>query len=107
MNAPTNDLISPWQPETNADVLKAIGKLGEECSELSACILRCVIQGLHASEPVTGKPNLVWLAEEIADVRACLTLLSIYPELIPLDWDFIEKRTDRKLAGFVRWQEEM
>lgn len=101
------DLISPWQPEANTQVIKIIGKLGEELCENGASIFRCLIQGLAESEPVTGKPNLQWLQEEIADVKACLALVEAHQELIPLDWSAIEDRAFRKFAGFQRWLSDM
>jgi hypothetical protein len=62
--------LNPWRPMTRPIDLKHLGKLGEESNELGAAISRCIIQGIDEREPVTGKPNRQWLAEEIADVLA-------------------------------------
>src|SRR4051812_36337432 len=66
--------LSEWQPITNKHNLAALGKLGEEASELCSAICRCIIQGMDELEPTTGKPNRQWLEEEIADVMALTTL---------------------------------
>lgn len=65
---------SHWIPETDEVTLAVIGKLGEELCENGAAIFRCVIQGIGEKHPETGKPNLDWLSEEIADVEAMIEL---------------------------------
>jgi NTP pyrophosphatase (non-canonical NTP hydrolase) len=62
--------MQPWRPLKSALTLKHLGKLGEECGELSAAISRCIIQGVDGKEPITGKENIFWVEEEIADVLA-------------------------------------
>ncbi|WP_032998306.1 hypothetical protein [Rhizobium leguminosarum] len=91
--------ITLWKPESDVIVHQALGKSGEEASELAKILFRCVIQGLDASDPGTGKPNREALWEEIADVEAALQWLR---EVI--DDEFDCDRADRKLNGFRRWQ---
>lgn len=69
----TDPVASPWEPITDPKLIKILGKLGEESSELSTSIFRCLIQGLDEREPVTGKLNREWLEDEIADVMANIT----------------------------------
>lgn len=63
---------SDWQPITSKVDLAVLGKLSEEASELCSAIARCIIQGLHEAEPITGKINREWLMNEIADVEAMI-----------------------------------
>ncbi|WP_246710521.1 hypothetical protein [Rhizobium leguminosarum] len=92
--------ITLWKPEPDVLVHQALGKTLEEAGELSAIIARCLIQGIHASEPVSGKPNREALFEEIADIDAAIQWLT---EVVGYDID--RARADRKLAGFRRWQQ--
>lgn len=64
----TSVRLHPWHPMSKPVDLKHLGKLGEELGECSAATARCIIQGIGASEPVTGKGNREWLEDEIADV---------------------------------------
>lgn len=92
--------ITLWEPEGNVIIHQALGKLNEELAELSHIVARCVIQGIEASEPVTGKPNRRKLTEEMADVEAALEWLR--------DVTGIAGDSDRrysKLDGFRRWQQ--
>lgn len=59
---------SPWRAEPDPVKLAILGKLAEETGELQAAIARCIIQGVDGVHPVTRKPNVEWLQEEIADV---------------------------------------
>ena len=99
-----DDLVppNPWHPETDAQRLKVLGKLGEEAGELATACCRCVIQGIDEAEPVTGKVNREWLEDEIADVLANIKHALNY---FDLDWARIEKRRDRKLGHISRWRE--
>lgn len=94
------DLVSPWMPETDRERLKVLGKLAEECNELGSAIARCIIQGIDEREPVTGKWNREWLMEELADVRANV---SIAIEFFQLDVDLIAARQARKKGNILRW----
>lgn len=93
-------LISPWMPTTDPQDLKVLGKHTEELGELTAATSRCVIQGINEHEPVTLKPNRLWLTEEVADVQATSELLI---EHFELDREFIAKRKAKKLDGFYKW----
>lgn len=100
MSDATNPLYHPWVPMTNALDLKHLGKLGEECGELSAAIFRCVIQGIYEKEPVTEKRNVDWLTEEIADVFANMNLVIDH---FNLDEEFIAKRAVDKRKRLKLW----
>lgn len=94
-------LVSPWTPMTNAGDLKVLGKALEEFGEGTSAIARCLIQGINECEPVTGKPNLQWLQEELADVRATSRRLI---DFFMLDEDFIEDRALKKETQLKSWQ---
>lgn len=72
---------SPWQPEVSSSNLAVLGKMGEELGELSQMVSRCIIQGINESEPVTGKPNVVSLREEVADVMAMINIVCAHFKL--------------------------
>lgn len=61
---------------------------------------RCIIQGIEEREPVTGKPNRVWLEDEIADVFAGM-YLSI--QLFDLDLKRINERSAAKQRRLEEW----
>lgn len=94
------NIISPWKPTTNTLHLKVLGKALEEFGEVSSAVARCIIQGIDECEPVTGKPNKRWLAEELADAYAVMSKLV---EAFGLDKDFIEERAYKKYDGFTYW----
>lgn len=91
--------ITLWKPEPDLLTHQALGKACEEASELSNILARCLIQGLDASDPRTGKPNRQALFEEIADVDAALQWLR---EIVNDEYD--SDRSHRKWSGFRRWQ---
>ncbi|ARO22901.1 hypothetical protein TAL182_CH01088 [Rhizobium sp. TAL182] len=91
--------ITLWKPEPDILIHQALGKAGEEAGELATILFRCTIQGLDASESVSGKPTRKSLFDEIADVLAATQWLR---DLIGDEFD--QARFDRKLAGFRRWQ---
>lgn len=68
----TNDIGAPskWIPISDPVKLAGLGKLIEECGELSAIAGRCIIQGMLGVDPSTGKVNREALIDEIADVYA-------------------------------------
>lgn len=80
--------------------LALLGKLSEELGELQAAVARCLIQGIAEKEPVTGKPNVEWLEDEIADVRAGIHLVSTG---FGLDNERIKARRLDKIAHLQRW----
>ena len=73
-NADHRAALEPWHPMTDPVSVKTLGKLIEELGELQSAAARCLIQGIDAGHPVTGKPNETWLMEEIADVMASIEL---------------------------------
>lgn len=93
----------PWHPMTDARDLKTLGKLGEELGECSAAVSRCVIQGVHECEPVTGKPNNQWLTEELADV---LLNADLVIERFGLDRAAIAARMAHKRPLLEGWHAE-
>jgi NTP pyrophosphatase (non-canonical NTP hydrolase) len=80
--------------------VKHLGKLAEECGELTAAISRCLIQGIDECEPVTGKPNRQWLQDEIADVLANIDLVSRH---FDLDKAAIRARVAKKTEHLQQW----
>ena len=94
--------ITLWLPESRTVIHQALGKAAEEAAELSKILSRCLIQGLDASDPKTGIPNRVSLAEELADMDAAIAWLF---EVIPMNDEDHNARADRKLDGFRRWQD--
>lgn len=91
---------SPWVPMDKPIDIKHLGKLTEELSELISAISRCLIQGLNAIHPETGKPNHIWLREEIADVYANLSLVEDHFNL-PMMYE----RVERKMEHLRRWHQ--
>lgn len=93
-------LISPWVPTSSPRELKVLGKISEELGECSSASARCIIQQITEDEPVTGKPNKLWLEEELADVRATSRLAI---SEFDLDEEFIESRAQRKEDQLRQW----
>jgi NTP pyrophosphatase (non-canonical NTP hydrolase) len=91
---------NPWKPMTNLLDLKHVGKLIEELGECVAAAARCQIQGIDEREPITGKPNWLWLQEELADVFANAELVI---EHFELDREAIEARKQKKEAFLRKW----
>jgi NTP pyrophosphatase (non-canonical NTP hydrolase) len=92
--------MNPWIPMRNPVDLKVAGKLLEELGELTAILSRCVIQGVHEREPVTGKLNKLALEEEIADVMTGLELLA---RRFDLDRHAMNQRIAVKLPQLEEW----
>jgi hypothetical protein len=92
--------LNPWHPMSLAIDLKHLGKLGEELNEAGAAVSRCIIQGIAESEPVTGKPNKVWLEDEIADVLANAELVTSH---FALDRERMAARLDLKIKHLRAW----
>lgn len=91
---------NPWRPMTRPIDLKHLGKLSEELNEAGSAVARCIIQGVDESEPVTGKPNRVWLEDELADVIANVELVTRH---FRLDRQRMKSRADRKMAHLGQW----
>lgn len=92
--------LNPWRPETEPLSLALLGKLAEEANELGAALARCVIQGIGESEPVTGKPNVDWLEDEMADVSGAGSLVIEY---FGLREKRMNARFDRKVKHLRAW----
>lgn len=90
---------SPWQPERDPIRLAIYGKTVEEIGELASAIGRCTIQGIAEKDPETGKPNVDWLEDEIADVEMCIHFLK---EKLYL----YKGRIDARKAVKIRHKEE-
>jgi hypothetical protein len=91
---------NPWHPITDPVDLKHLGKLSEEVNELGSATSRCIIQGIDACEPVTGKPNREWLEDEIADVQANIDLVI---ERFGLDEERMAARVEKKKLHLKQW----
>lgn len=90
--------ISPWIPECDQVRLATLGKLIEECNELSARAARCIIQGIDEVDPDSGRTNREELSLEVSDVIA--TIQTIKREL---NVDYSDDRANNKRTGFKRW----
>lgn len=95
---------NPWQPERSPIRLAILGKLGEELAENGAAVARCVIQGLEEREPETGRLNVEWLEDEIADVMAAQ---GVAIERLGLNVERITARAMRKTAHLQQWHEQL
>lgn len=102
MNDKPDAKLNPWHPMSNPIDLKTLGKFSEEVNELGAAIARCIIQGIDEAEPVTGKLNINWLEDEIADVLAGIDLCQ---ERFKLDKIRIIKRADTKRKRLKEWHD--
>lgn len=93
--------VSEWQPITNKLHLALLGKLNEELAECIAAASRCIIQGLDAEHPETGKINREWFEDEIADVAAMMAHVSLQLDLDRMRMELRKKRKfDYKLPWF-------
>lgn len=91
---------SPWHPETDLQRLKVLGKLLEELGEGVSAAARCIIQGIDEVEPVTLKPNRLWIEDEMADILANVEKTISH---FRLDRRRINHRRARKLGYISRW----
>jgi NTP pyrophosphatase (non-canonical NTP hydrolase) len=89
---------------TKAIDLMHLGKLAEELSECSSAVARCIIQGISEAEPSTGKINLAWLEDEIADVVANIDLVI---EHFGLNNESIVARAEFKQKYLKRWHKTL
>lgn len=93
----------PWHPVTDPVLLKYLGKLAEECGELSAIVARCIIQGVDGTEPDTGVLNRTALENEIADATANMILVS---KKLGLSRDRIAERSNLKIQRLEAWHDQ-
>lgn len=96
----TSWALNPWTPMSKPIDLKHLGKLAEELGEATAAVSRCLIQGIDEAEPVTDKPNRVWLEDELADVVANIDLVIVH---FGLDADRMFERMERKKIHLRGW----
>jgi hypothetical protein len=94
-------IVSKWIPTTDLLILRRMGKLIEELSELSAVASRCVIQGIDETDPSSGIVNRLRLESEIADVYA---QLDETVARLNLDVNFISARTRFKRTAMEHWE---
>lgn len=104
----TNDIpdteVSDWVPMTNPVHLAVLGKAGEELGELISAKDRCMIQGLDGIDPDSGKMNLDWLTDEVADVEAMLMHIKLR---FNLNHYAISERRERKYAYKGKWFDKL
>ena len=91
---------NPWKAEKDPKKLAILGKLAEELGELQAVVCRCIIQGADEVHPVTGKPNLEWLWEEMVDVA---NMMDFVYRTWEADWDAIIRRRAKKHKMIEQW----
>lgn len=91
---------SPWRGEPNTIVRAILGKAAEELGELQAAIGRAIIQGVNEKHPVTGKPNIEWLLEEVADVENMLAFIKNYSTYNPREF---AERLNKKNRHITQW----
>ena len=100
-NPPTNTAKAPdeWvsgdDPMTGAQA-SYLKTLGEEAGELASACCRILIQGINESDPGTGKVNRQRLLDEIADVRALISLVEIEIKLTDNEYFEGDERVNRK-----------
>lgn len=95
------DTISPWVPESNAMLLRRLGKTIEETGELIAVLGRCICQGIDETDPSSGKVNRRRLEEESADVAA---QLATNAKRMQLDVTFMAARELKKRGLMDQWE---
>jgi NTP pyrophosphatase (non-canonical NTP hydrolase) len=91
---------SKWIPVTDLKMLAALGKLNEECGELTSIISRCIIQGIDEKDPDTGEVNRAALEKEIADVTG---LCRLVVQHFDLDTRGIVDRAEKKYWMKKEW----
>lgn len=93
--------MNKWEVTTDPLTLRRLGKLGEELGELANVASRCIIQGIDATDPGSGKVNRQRLLDELADVAAQIECtLSAFG----LDRDYFGQRAARKVEQMAEWE---
>ena len=95
------EVVTKWTPTTDLMILRRMGKLQEELSELSVVASRCIIQGIDEVDPGSGLVNRLRLEKEIADVYAQLDETM---DRLELRSDFIYDRRLAKRDAMQRWE---
>lgn len=93
--------MNKWQVTTDPLTLRRLGKLGEELGELANVASRCIIQGIDATDPGTGKVNRQRLLDELADVAAQIDCTIA---AFGLDDTYFDKRRLLKRAQMAEWE---
>ena len=93
--------MNKWQVTTDPLTLRRLGKLGEELGELANVASRCIIQGVDATDPGTGKVNRQRLLDELADVAAQIDCTIA---AFGLDDAYFDNRRLLKRAQMAEWE---
>jgi hypothetical protein len=93
-------LPMPWVPMSSPRDIAVVGKNIEELCEAAVSLARSLIQGIDSEEPSTGKPNRLWVQEELADVSATNRLTVDH---FALDPDAMGTRAANKVRHLRRW----
>lgn len=93
---------SLWRAEPDEVNLLALGKLIEELNECGARAARCIIQGIHETDPDTKYTNHHELCKEIADVDA---MIQIIIKRLNISLKFINTRSAVKKHHKEQWLE--
>ena len=91
--------VSSWEPTTDVVELALLGKLIEECSELTKIAARCVMRGLDDVDD-DGISNGWALLTELGDVQARINDVS---SVLNMRDDLIELRAEAKSVFHLRW----
>lgn len=100
MQADVKPAITAWLPEQDRHRLAVLGKLAEECNELGARAVRCIIHGIDEIDPKSGRSNREELERETADVLACIEQAGKRVGLKGL-----RDRVEEKFDGFDHWHD--
>ena len=93
--------MNKWELEPNPEIVRRLGKLGEELSELSAVCFRAIIQGVDQVDPSSRLTNRVRLSDELADVH-CQLVRTV--ERLRLDERRIGERVKIKMEQMDLWE---
>jgi NTP pyrophosphatase (non-canonical NTP hydrolase) len=93
--------MNKWEVTTDPLTLRRLGKLGEELGELANVASRCIIQGIDATDPGTGKVNRQRLLDELADVAA---QIDCTVATFALDAAYFGKRRTTKREQMAEWE---
>ena len=91
---------APWVPMDNPKDIKVIGKALEERGEAITALARSLIQGIEGTEPSSGRPNRVWLNQELADESATGRIVIQH---FKLDEEAIVDRAQTKYDFLMKW----
>ncbi len=102
----TLELVSRYYELDVRDERVGIAVSQEPVLNLGKVLARVLIQGIDELEPRTGVPNRTMLALHIREVYAIIDILIENP-FNPIERDFVDERTNRKLAYLSKWHENM